>query len=57
MNDPEKALAVPPPAAAIAPVKTETELEKPTSNDAASSEAADDKPEKEKASLKDFFVC
>ncbi|KAK1086129.1 hypothetical protein LTR48_003870, partial [Friedmanniomyces endolithicus] len=55
MNDPEKALAVPPPAAAIAPVKAETELEKPTSNDAASSEAADDKPEKEKASLKDFF--
>ncbi|KAK1809693.1 hypothetical protein LTR12_015949 [Friedmanniomyces endolithicus] len=55
MNDPEKALAVPPPAAAIAPVKAETELEKPTSNDAASSEAVDDKPEKEKASLKDFF--
>ncbi|KAK0938752.1 hypothetical protein LTR29_009720 [Friedmanniomyces endolithicus] len=55
MNDAEKALAVPPPAAAVAPVKAETELEKPTSNDAASSEAADDKLEKEKASLKDFF--
>ncbi|TKA64596.1 hypothetical protein B0A55_10114, partial [Friedmanniomyces simplex] len=55
MTDVEKSLgAPPPPAAAVAPIKAE--LDKPSSNDAASSEVAEEKPEKEKKEgIKDFF--
>ncbi|TKA76378.1 hypothetical protein B0A55_05265 [Friedmanniomyces simplex] len=54
MTDVEKSLgATPPPAAAVAPIKAE--LDKPSSNDAASSEVAEEKSEEKKEGIKDFF--